>query len=84
MDLTRDPRFNTFMLNQNELKNQRSTNIQVQHYFNSIHHPNNVRIVAIGQNEVKSNREQERDSKSKVKVDQTVSLYDSRILCIGF
>ncbi len=73
MDLTRDPRFNTFKLNQNELKNQRSTNIQVQHYFNSIHHPNSVRIVAIGQNEIKTKKENEKELKTKTKLDQTVT-----------
>ena len=46
MDLTRDPRFNTFALDQEEIKNQRSVNVQIQHYFNMIHHPSAVRLIS--------------------------------------
>jgi hypothetical protein len=40
MDLSRDPNLPyTFKLNQEELRNQRSLNVQIQHAFNSMHHP---------------------------------------------
>lgn len=74
MDLTRDPRFNTFKMEADDLKNQRSTNIQIQHYFNSIHHPNSVRMIAIGQNDVTTPTEQGKELKAKIKIDQTVIL----------
>ena len=47
MDLSRDPNLTyTFKLNQDELRNQRSLNVQIQHAFNHMHHPDHTLLVS--------------------------------------
>lgn len=47
MDLSRDPNLTyTFKLNQEDLRNQRSLNVQVQHAFNHMHHPDHTVLIS--------------------------------------